>query len=186
MAYASDFNVKHKKRDMIKERIDTDPMLARGMRVSKVALLLLLLLRVILFIVETVYFGASNLKVDVVSNLLLIPMLFILYMIYDGNKGLAGVLAIFAIVRVIYLFSAVYPTLPTDSGAGIFVGLYLFVMAFQFVAIILMTAYTPCVKYFEKMQGINMELGVMLRAGGATASKTSNHTQSKSKKRKKK
>ncbi|MBR2965250.1 MAG: hypothetical protein IKC34_01730 [Clostridia bacterium] len=172
MAYAQGFDVKKKKRDMIKERIDTDPVALRGMRVSRAALLLLLLFRLVLLVFEIVYFSASELKIGVLSNLLLIPMLLILYMIYDGNKGLAGILMVSAVVRVIYLFSSVYPTLPDGVGADVYLGVYLFVMAFQFAAIILMTAYAPAVAYFDKMQAINMEVGTMLRTGGAQTSHT--------------
>ncbi len=187
MAYAQGFDVKKKKRDMMKERIDTDPIATRGMRVSRAALLLLLLLRLILFVFEVVYFSASGLQIGVISNLLLVPMLLILYMIYDGNKGLSGALMISAVVRVIYLFASVYPTLPKDAGANVYLGIYLFVMAFQFVSVILMTAYAPCVAYFNAMQSINMEVGTLLRTGGATASHTGQSRQpAKNRKKKRK
>ena len=186
MAYASNFDVKYKKRELIKEQVDSDPIAAKGMRISKISLMLLLLLRLILFVFEIIYFNASGLEIDVISNLLLIPMLLILYMIYDGNKGLAGVLAISAIVRAVYLFASVYPTLPEDTGAGIFVGLYLFVMAFQFVSIILMTAYSPCLQYFNKMQSINMEIGAVLRSGGASSGSVTRSSGNGSSKKKKK
>ena len=187
MAYAQGFDVKKKKRDMMKERIDTAPVAVRGMKVSRAALLLLLLFRLILFVFETVFFAASGLPFEVVSSLLLIPILIILYMIYDGNKGLAGVLMVSAVVRVVYLFSTLYPTLPVGTGANIYIGVYLFVMAFQFVSVILMTAYAPCVAYFNKMQAINMEVGTMLRTGGAQTSHTGqSRPSSKNRKKKKK
>ena len=187
MAYAQGFDVKKKKRDMMRDRIDTNPIATRGMRVSRTALLLLLLFRLILFVFEVVYFSASDLQIGVVSNLLLIPMLLILYMIYDGNKGLAGILMVSAVIRVIYLFASVYPTLPDGAGASIYLGVYLFVMAFQFVSIILMTAYAPCVAYFNLMQSINMEVGAMLRTGGASAShRGQSRPSGKSRKKKKK
>ena len=162
--------VNQRKHELKKKYVDQNEILAAGRRAVLLSVLIIFFARIAFFIFELAFFAAKGITVSIISNLLILPLCLILYMIYDGNKGLAGVLAISAIVRAIYLFSAVYPTLPTDSGAGIFVGLYLFVMAFQFVAIILMTAYTPCVKYFEKMQAINMELGAMLRAGGSSAS----------------
>ena len=157
------FNVKEKKRELIIERIDADSVASRGMRISRFAMLALLLLRLSLFIYELVYLPSVGLEVGVVSSLLLIPMLLILYMIYDGNKGLAGVLLISAVVRAVYLFASVYPTLPKDSAAGVYVGIYLFVMAFQFLSLVLVTAYAPCTLYFEKMQKINMDLSVLLK-----------------------
>jgi hypothetical protein len=166
MAAYSGNNIKERKRRLIIERIDSDPIARRGMAVTKATLLILLLLRLILFVFELVYFNASGIKVGIVSNLLLLPMLMIVYMIYDGNKGISGILLIAAVVRVIYLFASVYPTLPVDNGANVYVGVYLFVMAYQFAVTLLMTVYAPSVLYFCKMQAINMELGTELRSGG--------------------
>ena len=166
MAVYSGNNIKERKRRLIIERIDSDPIARRGMAVTKVTLLILLLLRLILFVFEIVYFNASGLKVGIVSNLLLLPMLMIVYMIYDGNKGISVILLISAVVRAIYLFGSVYPTLPTDNGADLYVGVYLFVMAYQFAVTLLMTVYVPSTVYFGKMQAINMELGAELRSGG--------------------
>jgi len=182
MANGSNFDVKHKKRELIIERVDGDPAAKRGMKVSRTLLLLLILLRFVLFVIEVSYFSASGLEINVISNLLLLPMLLILYMIHDGNKGLSGVLLVSAAVRVVYLFASVYATLPDGVGRNIYVGAYLFAMAFQFAATLLMTAYAPCVSYFEKMQAINMEIGNLLRTGG----QKSNQSQKKSSRKKKK
>ena len=168
MASMNGFDVKTYKRKLIAERIDTDPVARRGMAVSRAALLALVFLRLALFVFELVYFNAAELKVGIVSNLLLLPMLMIVYMIYDGNRGISSVLMISAIVRAIWLFATVYPTLPEESVANVYLGAYLAVMAYQFVATMLMTVYAPATAYFEKMQGINMELGAALRAGASS------------------
>ncbi len=178
-------NVRERKKELIIERIDCDPVARRGMRISRAAILALLLLRLSLFVYELVYLPSAGLEVGVISSLLLIPMLFILYMIYDGNKGLAGVLLISAVVRSVYLFASAYPTLPKDSAAGVYVGAYLFVMAFQFVSLVLVTAYAPCTKYFEKMQSINMDLSVLLKSPASTPRQHSSGNGKSHKKKKK-
>ena len=164
---AQSINIKEKKRRLIIERIDSDPVARRGMKVTRSTLLILLLLRALLFIYELIYCNMVGLEVGLVSNLLLIPMLLIVYMVYDGNRGISGVLMIAAVVRAVNLFSTVYPILPTDTGANVYMGVYLFIMAYQFAVTLLVTAYAPAVAYFAKMQAINMELSALLGGGQA-------------------
>lgn len=166
---AQSINVKEKKKRLIIERIDSDPVAKRGMKVTRTTLLILLALRALLFLYELIYFGMVGLVVDTLSSILLIPMLIIVYMIYDGNKGVSGILLISAVVRAIYLFSTVYPTLPADTGANIYIGAYLVTMAYQFAVTLLTTAYAPANAYFAKMQSINMELSALLRGGAPTS-----------------
>ena len=155
---------------MMAERIDTDPVAKRGMAVSRGTLLGLLILRLALFVFELVYCGIADAKVGVISNLLLLPFLMIIYMIYDGNKGLSSVLMISAIVRAVCLFSS----LPEGNGANAYIGAYLAVMAYQFAVTLLMTSYGPAVAYFKKMQAINMELGAILRGGSPRSGSSAN------------
>jgi hypothetical protein len=103
-------------------------------------------------------------------------------MIYDGNRGVSTLLLVSAIVRAVWLFSSVYPTLPLGVGANAYIGFYLAVMAYQFAVTLLMTAYNPSIAYFGKMQSINMELGAALR-GGTLKSGSNTHGKPKKKKR---
>lgn len=180
---ASNFDVKHLKRKMIAERIDTDPVARRGMAVTRGTLLGLLFLRLGLFVFEMIYYSTAELEIRVVSNLLLLPLLVLLYMIYDGNRGISTLLLISAAVRAVWLFSSVYPTLPAGGGANAYMGVYLAVMAYQFAVTLLMTAYNPSIAYFNKMQSINMELGAALR-GGTSPTSGSNRVSPKKKKKK--
>ena len=187
MASTRGFDVKHYKRKLIAERIDTDPVAKRGMAVSRTTLLGLVFLRLALFVFEIVYYSIAELKLNVASTLLLIPMLMIAYMVYDGNKGIASVLMISAVVRALWLFSSVYPTLPEGGGANAYIGIYLAVMAYQFAVTLLMTAYGPCITYFSTMQVINMEVASALRGGSApssSANSAKSHGSSKKKKHK--
>ena len=183
---AQSINIKEKKRRLIIERVDSDPIAKRGMKVTRSTLLILVLLRALLFVYELIYFNMAGVEVGVISNLLLIPMLLIVYMVYDGNRGISGILMIAAVVRAINLFATVYPTLPTDVGANVYMGVYLFVMAYQFAVTLLMTAYAPSVAYFAKMQSINMELSALLRSGAIASAGYNNTANTVSKKKKKK
>ena len=181
MAAKKGFDVKRYKRKLIIEQIDTDPVAKRGMAVSRTTLLGLVFLRLALFIFEVIYYSIANVSLNVISTLLLLPMLMIVYMVYDGNKGISSVLMVSAVVRALWLFASVYPTLPEGGGANIYIGIYLVVMSYQFAVTLLMTAYAPAIAYFNKMQTINMQVAAALR-GGAPAG-TGNSAKPKKKKR---
>ena len=183
---AQTINIKEKKKQLIIERIDSDPVAKRGMKITRSTMLILLALRALLFVYELIYFGISGLPIRVVSNLLLVPMLLIVYMLFDGNRGISGILMIAAVVRAIHLFAVVYPTLPTNAGANVYIGAYLFVMAYQFAVTFLTTAYAPANAYFSKMQSINMELSALLRSGAIASAGYNNTASTVSKKKKKK
>lgn len=173
MAATKGFDVKHYKRKLIIEQIDTDPIAKRGMAVSRGTLLGLVFLRLALFLFEIIYYNIANLSVNVISTLLLLPMLVIVYMLYDGNKGISSVLMISAVVRSLWLFSSVYPTLPVGGGANVYIGIYLVAMVYQFAVILLMTAYAPSIAYFNKMQTINMQVAAALRGGAPVGNNNS-------------
>ena len=181
MAATKGFDVKRYKRKLIIEQIDTDPVAKRGMAVSRTTLLGLVFLRLALFIFEVIYYSIANVSLNVISTLLLLPMLMIAYMVYDGNKGIASVLMVSAVVRALWLFASVYPTLPEGGGANVYIGIYLTVMAYQFAVTLLMTAYAPAIAYFNKMQTINMQVAAALRGGAPVG--TGNSAKSKKKKR---
>ena len=181
MAAAKGFDVKRYKRKLIIEQIDTDPVAKRGMAVSRTTLLGLVFLRLALFIFEVIYYSIANVSLNVISTLLLLPMLMIVYMVYDGNKGISSVLMVSAVVRALWLFASVYPMLPEGGGANVYIGIYLVVIAYQFAVTLLMTAYAPAIAYFNKMQTINMQVAAALR-GGAPAG-TGNSAKPKKKKR---
>ena len=185
MASTRGFDVKSYKRKLIAERIDTDPVAKRGMTVSRTTLLGLVFLRLALFVFEAIYYSISNISLNAVSTLLLLPMLMIVYMVYDGNKGISSILMISAVVRAVWLFSSVYPTLPAGDGANVYIGVYLAVMAYQFAVTLLMTAYGPCITYFSTMQVINMEVATALRGGSSPAVSTNSAKASSSSKKKK-
>ena len=173
MAVTKGFDVKQYKRKLIAEYIDTDPVTKRGMAVSRTTLLGLVFLRLALFVYEIIYYSIAHISLNMVSTLLLPVMLMIAYMVYDGNKGISSVLMVSAVVRALWLFSSVYPTLPAGDGANVYIGIYLIVMAYQFAVTLLMTAYGPCITYFSTMQVINMQVAAALRGGSPIANNNS-------------
>lgn len=158
-------NVKVRKKQLIEERILRSPSLDKGRRTVLYSVLILALLRIALFIIELSYVSAGGVKISVLSHILLLPMLFILYMIYDGNKGISSVPAISAIVRAIVYFSTVHDEV-IEAGLGLYTGLFLGVMLLQFAMSVLVSAATVCQAYFKEREAINLQLRKEMLGGG--------------------
>ncbi len=150
--------VKEKKKQLIKERIHSDHAKSRGMRALGIIVSAILLSRAALFIYELAYYAYLGLSVGVVSNLLLLPLLLILFMAHDGNRGLLAVTAVSAVVRIIYLFSSVYPVLEGLSGSGVFIAVFTVIMAAQFIMSVTALSMPSADAYSKEMQKINYEL----------------------------
>ncbi len=157
--------VKDKKRQLIRERIHPDDKKYAGMRALHIITLIILLSRLALFIYEMVFYSVNDLKIEVLSNILLLPLLIILFMVKDGNRGLIGICSVSAIVRMIYLFVSVYPDTEAAAGAAAFVAVYAVIMAVQFTASVLALSMPSADAYSKEMQKINMELRVLIMSG---------------------
>ncbi|MBR2466078.1 MAG: hypothetical protein IKB38_04000 [Clostridia bacterium] len=162
---ARPITVKEKKKQLIKERIHSDPVKSRGMRALGIIVSAILLSRIALFIYELAYYAYLGLSVGVISNLLLLPLLLILFMAHDGNRGLLAVSAVSAVVRIIYLFSSTYPALEGLSGSGVFVAAYAVIMAAQFIMSVTALSMPSTDAYSKEMQKINYELRSSLMNG---------------------
>ncbi len=150
--------VRERKKELVRERIHKDVQKSRGMRAVGIILIAIMLSRLALFVFELVFFGIAGKEVSVVSNLLIIPLLLIVYMVHDGNRGLMSVTAISAVVRVIYLFAAVYPSLDGVCGGTAFVTAYLTVMALQFILSVVGLSMSNIKAYCDTMREVNLEL----------------------------
>ena len=113
--------------------------------------------RLALFIFELAYFPAKGLSVSVLSNILLLPLFLILYMIYDGNKGIASIPALSAVVRIIVYFAATFEDV-SEAGGNLYTGIFIGVMVLQFLVSVLVSAATKCQAYFTVMQKINFQV----------------------------
>lgn len=150
--------LRDKKKELIKKRIHSDEKKSNGMRAAGIILAALMLTRVALFVYELIFSALAGLSINVISNLLLLPLLILVYMVHDGNRGLIGVCAASAIVRIIYLFTSVYPTLEGVSGGTAFLCVYLAVMALQFIMSTVVLSMPSIALYCEEMRKINYEL----------------------------
>ena len=83
---ARPITVRDKKRELIRQRIHSDPVKSRGMRALFVVVCALLLARAALFVYELIYYSYFGIEISVVSNLLLLPLLIILYMVTYINN----------------------------------------------------------------------------------------------------
>lgn len=155
---ARPITVKEKKKQLIKERIHSDPHKSRGMRALGIIASSILLSRAALFVYELAYFAYLGRSVGVISNLLLLPLLLILFMVHDGNRGLLSITAVSAVIRIIYLFSSIYPAIEGLRGVGVFVAVYAALMAAQFIASVTALSMPSTDAYSKEMQKINYEL----------------------------
>ena len=149
--------VNQKKQQMKAKYIYSNKKLEAGRKTVLFSVLTIFLARMALFIFELVYFSQKGLSVSVVSNLLLLPLFLILYMIYDGNKGISAVPAISAVVRIIVYFSTIHESV-TEVGGGVYTGILIGVLILQFFVSVLVSAASKCQAYFTVMQKINFQI----------------------------
>lgn len=157
--------VRERKKQLIRERIHKNEEKSRGMRSMGIIAATIMLSRAALFVYELAYFTATDAKINAVSNLLLLPLLLIVYMAHDGNRGLLGVTAISAATRVLFLFVSMYPEIEGKIGAPVFIGVYLTVMAAQFIMSVAAISMPKIGAYCEEMRKINTELRMNLMNG---------------------
>ncbi len=155
---AAPVTVRDKKKELIKKRIFTDDVRSRGMKALGIIVSAIMLSRAALFIYELAYYLTAGESVNIISNILLLPLLLILYMVRDGNRGLIGICSASAVVRMIYLFTSMWPALKDFSGAAVFVALYAIVMAAQFIMSVIALSMPSTDAYCKEMQKINLEM----------------------------
>ncbi len=149
--------LKQKKKELISKYVHKNEKLAEGQRIVFFSVMAILLLRLAFFIFELVFFSVKGLNIGIISNVLLLPLFFILYMIYDGNKGLSAIPAISAIVRVVVYFSTTFKDV-SAAGGNLYTGLFLGIMLIQFAVCVLVGAASKCQAYFKVMQAINLQI----------------------------
>ncbi len=150
--------INERKKRLIKEGLQKSEAAMSGMRTVLFSVLTVIVLRLAFLLYELIYFSSADVKISVISELLLLPLMLVLYMVYDGNRGLASVTFISAAVRIIYLFADVYSTLPKGTGANIYMAVYIAVMAVQIILSVLLTTSKRCGEYFALRQRVNMQI----------------------------
>ncbi|MBR5242504.1 MAG: hypothetical protein IKV20_05135 [Clostridia bacterium] len=150
-------DIKQRKKQLINERVFKSAAVNRGRRAVSRSVLAIFFLRLVLFILDVSLLPTRGIKVGAVSHIFSAILLLVLYMIFDGNRGLTSLLSISAIVRVIVYFSGIHPEV-IEAGLGAYTGVFLAVMLLQFLISVLISSATVSQSYFKVMQEINLQL----------------------------
>ena len=150
-------DIKQRKKQLINERVFKSAAVNRGRRAVSRSVLAIFFLRLVLFILDVALLPARGIRVGAVSHIFSAILLLVLYMIFDGNRGLTSLLSISAIVRVIVYFSGIH-TAVIEAGLGVYTGIFLAVMLLQFLISVLISSATVSQSYFKVMQEINLQL----------------------------
>ena len=155
--------VRDKKRELIKKYVDQDPAALAGFKITRVCVLVIFLMRLALTIYDTVYLLLSELKPAPLSYVFFVFGLLVCYMMFDGNRAMGYILFIAAMVRVLYHFVSVAPTLPEGVGATVFTVITLAVLLSQAVLSLFPTINQKGVAYSNAMQKVNLLMQDVIR-----------------------
>ena len=151
------FDIKKRKRELVRENVEIVPIAAHGKKLTKIAILSIIGLRCALCLFEIIYSSVKDFKISIWSYVLLIPFLFILYMLYDGNKSFVYIAMISAPIRLVYHFTVILPLIANEEISALTVA-SLIVFATQFFLSIYMSTASKCDAYFLAMQKVNLKL----------------------------
>ena len=160
------FDIKKRKRELIKKNIKSVPLVAGGEKITRVLVIIMLLLRAALLLFEIIYSSVTGTETSIWSHLLFIPFVIVVFMMYDGNKAFVYIPMISAPIRLVYHFSAVLPVILPEGGISAVTIFSLIVLASQFFFSIVLSASTKCDVYFSTMQKINLKLRSEMINGG--------------------
>lgn len=151
------FDVKKRKRELIKEYVKNVPEAAKGELLTRILILSIFIARAFLIVFELIFCASTETKISVWSYVLFVPFLLVIYMIYDGNKSFVSIPMISAPIRILYYFSSVLPSIE-GGAAGALTVISILVLAIQFFASIVMSANSKCAIYFTAMQKVNLKV----------------------------
>ncbi len=151
-------DIKTRKKKLINELMEKNPETRKGQKIVSTAVLTVLALRFALMLYEIIFFSVSGIGVSVISNLLLLPLAVILYMVFDGNKGIALIPVVSAVIRAAIYFSGKLEELSAVPGGNVYTAVFLSVMLLQFAISLLVTYASKCQEYFKLMQTVNFQI----------------------------
>ena len=161
------YDVKARKRKLITENINRNPKAEAGRRQVAAFFLITVLSRLALTAYKLIYISSLEIGVGKAADILLfLGLAAVLYMVTDGNRGLAWVTAISAVVWGIYCFTSLYPLLADKPGAVAFVAIFITVMAVQFILSVIMATLPMYDTYFSQMMKINLTIRREMITGG--------------------
>ncbi len=151
------FDIKARKRQLIAENIDSSSLAKKGRINAKISVLVILITRIAFLVFDCIYLAVINADNNIWLQLLILPLIILLYMIYDGNKAMSYIIMISAAARMIYHFTTIIPALPTE-GITFYTIIYLIVFEIQFALAVFLSASPKCDIYFTAMQKINIKI----------------------------
>ena len=151
-------DIKTRKKQLINDALSKNAAGVSGRKTVGICAITMILLRLALFIFELVFYSMNGLKLDVISNILLLPFIFGVYMIYDGNKGIAPLLSVAAAIRIACYFLSTYDKLGDASLINAYTAIILAVMVLQFAIALLVSYASGAQEYFKLMQSVNMQI----------------------------
>ena len=161
------YDVKARKRKLITENINRNPKAEAARRQVAAFFLITVLTRLALTAYKIIYLSASGIVMGKAADILLfLGCAVVLYMVTDGNRGLAWVTAISAVVWGIYCFTTLSPLLADKPGAVAFVAIFITVMAVQFILSVIMATLPMYDTYFSQMMKINLTIRGEMISGG--------------------
>lgn len=151
-------DIKTRKKNLIDEMKKNDTAAAEGRRIVSASVLAIFFLRTALFVFELIVYSSCELELGVLSNVLLLPLFLILYMIYDGNKGISSIPIISAIIKIAVYFTGDFSQLSDFPLGNAYTAVFLAVMVLQFAIALLVSYASKCQAYFKKIQAINFQI----------------------------
>lgn len=155
---AAQINVKERKRQLYKALSKTDADIATGKKISGIMLTFIFLLRAALTVCEATFFSIHGQNHNVWTYILFAIGAVMLFMIHDGNRAFAYIIALAGVVHILYHFSSVYEVISTLPGADAYTAISIIVFIIQFILSIIITINSKSKKYLDCMQKINLQL----------------------------
>ena len=147
--------VMQRKKQLIHERVDSNPDAVKGLKITRAITLAIILTRLALTVYDIVFLLNASLPLPVLSYVAFGLGLIVCYLFIDGNRIMGYVLLIAAVVRALYHLASVFPILPEGAASVAFTVITLAVLALQAVLAIIPNVNKKCLCYAVEMQKIN-------------------------------
>ena len=147
-----------RKEQLIYEYTSQNKKALRGRKMIFYSLWAIFVLRLFLALFEIPAFLILHKPINLISVLFIIPIFFILRLIYNGSKGLAYLFLVFTTLRLIAYFAAAYPTLPDIPMRNVYSFVLFGILMLQFFIALLILVNFDCDTYFNAAQRISLRI----------------------------
>ena len=140
------------------EALAESPLAKRGALITRICLLSILLPRIILSLLEIIYYSVEKSPSMLYIPFLVLIVMLTAYLVHEGGKGFTYVLLIGAILRLIVFLSLIYPAMPADAFKETYAFILFAILIIQFAASIVMLTNSRCDAYFTMLQRITIKV----------------------------